>query len=423
MRLLVVSAFYSPHQNPRAFRWTTVAETLARSGCSVHVICGPAGNAPCRERLRGVEVERVGSHLLPGFAVGPASGAGPSRTAARALLRGVYQATWKRVYWPDYLCLWFPSALAAARRALGRTPFDALVTVSLPFTSHLVGLALKRTRLSLRWLADIGDPFSLMEDSPINNYALYGGLNRRVERDVLRRADAVSVTTEGLRREYGYLFPGAAARIHVIPPVLATLGDGEWPTAALRGPASPVRFVYVGTLYKGIRSPIRALEIFDALQRRLARPLEFHFFGIVHDAAEQFARFQPLVGRSVFLHGTVSRDKALAEMRAADVLVNIGNTTSFQVPSKLVEYIHAGRPIINLCWSETDTSLELLRDHPAVHHWFADRPNDDRAIARLASFVEYPPIVTEDALRVCMARFLPQGVAYRYQVLLNDTSP
>lgn len=416
MRILIVSAFYAPHQNPRAFRWTTLAERLARGGASVRVICGPGERAPRRERIEGVDVERVGHGRIPGFSAAPA-GAGGGGGGPRPLLKRIARAAWTRIYWPDHLCLWFPDALAAAQRVVGRGEADALITVSLPFTSHLVGLALRRRGRRLRWVADVGDPFSIMEGSPLNNYGIFRGLNRRAEQGLLRCADAVAVTTDGLRREYLRRFPGCGDRIHVIPPVLSA--PPAAPRPIQRDPAGPVRLVYIGTLYKSIRSPVRILELIDALRPRMSRKIEFHLFGSAHDALDQFERFRPLLGSTVFLHGPVDRSRALAEMASADVLVNIGNATAFQVPSKLVEYLHAGRPILNLCGSASDTSLEVLAGHPAVRHLFEDTPIPEAATADLVRFLEAPPGLDPSALRACLVRFEPDAVARGYRALLE----
>ena len=43
--------------------------------------------------------------------------------------------------------------------------YDLLISVSLPFTSHLVAYTLNKKR-GTRWIMDIGDPFYLKKDAP-----------------------------------------------------------------------------------------------------------------------------------------------------------------------------------------------------------------------------------------------------------------
>ena len=51
-------------------------------------------------------------------------------------------------------------------------------------------------------------------------------------------------------------------------------------------------------------------------------------------------------------HGWVSKEEANAFVDQFDVLVNVNNTITNQLPSKLFEYISTGKPILNLCKSE-----------------------------------------------------------------------
>lgn len=341
MRLLVVTYLYAPDRSPRAFRWTALAERWADAGHEVTVVAaGPAAT----ERRNGVTVHRVPGWLRRSATPG-AAGSGGSR---RSPLKSVYDLTLKRVLWPDYAFDWYLPALRRARAIAT----DRLVTVSHPFTPHLVGLALKRRH----WLADIGDPFSLLDETPLNNGTLYARLNRRAERRVLARAEATAVTVDGAQAAYAAAFPESAGKIAVIPPLLSLPEPGDNPL-----PDGGTHLVFVGTLYRALRSPGPLLKLFHEMRRQ--RPdLALHFFGDVHDCG---SFFEPLP-EGIHVHGPVPRPTAAAAMRHAAALVNIGNATPHQVPSKLAEYVAAARPIINLAATPFDTSAAFLAGHPAL---------------------------------------------------------
>ena len=65
---------------------------------------------------------------------------------------------------------------------------------------------------------------------------------------------------------------------------------------------------------------------------------------------------------NIIFHGTVSKERALLAMSESDVLINIGNNTSYQLPSKIIEYIGASKPIINIISLHNDTSKIYLKD-------------------------------------------------------------
>lgn len=58
-------------------------------------------------------------------------------------------------------------------------------------------------------------------------------------------------------------------------------------------------------------------------------------------------------------------EKAAHAMKEANILVNIGNNTSYQLPSKVVEYASTGKAILNLVKTESDSSIPFFDAYPA----------------------------------------------------------
>lgn len=376
MKLLVVSFYYTPAISPRAFRWSAVAEEWVRRGHQVRVIAGWSQGEPREEVLNGVRVSRVGGRMVEAVrsrfgtpstvrartGAASANGTAPrSGGGLRGVAKWVHDRTWKKVYWPDFACLWYPAARAEAERIAAEEGIDGLVTVSLPFSGHLAGVPLKRRNPAMPWLVDIGDPFSFFHRVPLNNHALYRGRNERAEGQVLRLADAVAVTTEPTLERYVELFPHVRGKIRVVPPLLALPRVEPAP----RDPA-PLRLVFVGTLYRSFRTPDFLLQLTRALDGAAGRPVELHFYGDLHDCGPCFDAYPELLGKRVLLHGPVPRGDAYAAMLSADVLVNIGNDTEYQLPSKVVDYASTGRPVVNVVRTPTDSSARFFERYPAV---------------------------------------------------------
>jgi hypothetical protein len=141
---------------------------------------------------------------------------------------------------------------------------------------------------------------------------------------------------------------------------------------------------------------------------RQHRPdLALHFFGDVHDCR---SLFEPLPS-GVHLHGAVPRETAAAAMRHAAALVNIGNATPHQVPSKLVEYAAAARPIVNVAASPADTSANFLAGHPALC-----RAHDAVGVLR---FLDERRSVPGDWVERFLAPYRLDAVARAYEQLLG----
>lgn len=437
MRIVIVSNPYRPHVSARAFRWSAVAEHWAARGDQIDVVAGWSPGEPREEVLDGVRVWRVGGglserlrHRLAGGRASGGRGAAARiqaplrRSLAGTAMRLVHDLVWKNVYWPDYACLWYFHALRKARELLARRPCDVLITSSLPFTDHMVGRRLKRAAPDVPWLIDVGDPFCFLKCTPTNNHSLYGGLNQRFEKSVFRRADAISVTNENTRRIYAGLFPDAAGRMSVIPPLLRD--DVVWRSAEpLFSDNGRIRLVFVGTLHPVVRTPEHVLAAFEAL---LATPpgdrLELHFFGATNRCERYFEPYRALLGKRLFVHGGVDHQTARQAMIEADCLVNIGNATTYQLPSKLVEYANTGRRILNFATTPEDTSAQLLSTYPAALSVLcpADEGEADaaaRQIDRVAQFLTAPYTVDPESVLTWCRPFRIDSVVAAYDSLIE----
>jgi len=429
MNLLIVSYVYAPDRSPRAYRWTAIAEYWAKQGHQVHVISGWKSGDVRTETLNGVIVWRVGNAIgerLRGLlgrrshgSTTPSQGTGAQSRLVR-LAKWLYDRTWKLLYWPDYAGFWFFPARKQALRLCETQSFDALISVSHPFTGHMVGLALKSSRPQLPWLADVGDPFSLLVEIPLNNYRLYSRLNRWAEARVLTRAESITVTVDACRTAYERTFPGSAAKTTIIPPLfsLPPLPKGE-SSELLRDDGR--HLVFLGTLYKALRNPLPLLRLFDTLNRN-RNDLHLHFLGTVNDCEPCFEPYRHSLGPHLHLHGMVSREHAALCMNKADLLINIGNATSHQLPSKLVEYVSTGRPILNLVSSPDDTSVPFLAEYPAALTLMTGEP-DHNDLDRIANLIDSPPPVSPEFVAHFLSRFTVETLANQYFEQIESLRP
>jgi glycosyltransferase involved in cell wall biosynthesis len=373
LKILIVTAWYAPFIHPRAHRWTALAEHWAAEGHDVQVLTARQRGHANDSILNGVRVHRVGFdslkevayHWLGSRHARGRVGAAPVRPGLRARVGAwLYRSVWKNLYFPDDACVWYFPARRRLFQLIENQNFDALITVSLPFTDHLLGLAAKRKKPALFWLADIGDPFAFQAKPP-NNSLFFRQKNLRLERLILESADAASVTTDALRAKYRDLFgPSAVARVRAIPPLLhPILAISPSPIEASASPT--IKIGYFGALYAPTRTPDAFLALLAQTRARrpdLAARLEVHFYGEVFPEFLKKLAQQP----EIRLHGLRPRAEVQAAMRAVDVLLNIGNQTDFQLPSKAVEYLAAGRPILNICAVERDPFARFFGDNPLI---------------------------------------------------------
>jgi glycosyltransferase involved in cell wall biosynthesis len=247
----------------------------------------------------------------------------------------------------------------------------------------------------------VGDPFAQLRP-PANNPVLYRRLNVQAERRVMKAADRVVVTNHGAADLYLRAFPETNAKLHIIPP-LNSMPQVTYDFPSILPANGKIKLLFVGTLYKSIRGPSFLLRLFQELCRnRFAEQAELHLIGDLKDCAADFTGQTLRCGGGIFLHGVQSRQTVARAMSEAHVLVNIGNTTDYQLPSKVVEYAATGKPVLNLVTSGSDTSLAFYRDYPAA---LSLRSDEELSPAKLAAATDF----------ICAARQRPAKDAERWR--------
>lgn len=98
----------------------------------------------------------------------------------------------------------------------------------------------------------------------------------------------------------------------------------------------------------------------------LGAKLELHFYGVLNDCKPCFDPYGDLLGSKIFIHGLVPRAEAVRAMQEATVLVNFGNSTAYQLPSKVVEYVMLGKPVLNVTKLDSDSSRNFFSDFAGV---------------------------------------------------------
>ena len=438
MNILIVSYAYAPSLSPRAIRWSSIVCQWAAGGASIDIVTAPGPGLPAVETSGTVAIHRVGGIGLENWRsrlgttgrvdLQASATASPHANGLRRAARFVYERTWKRLYWPDYACLWYFPARRKVRNLLSARRYDAMVTVAAPFTGHLVGLSCRKHAGHATWLADYGDPFCYLTITPTNNHALYRRLNYRVERALFGAVDRVTVTTQRTADCYASLFPEQAAKLYVVPPIL-TESFGEPRTMPDKSPADvgKLRLAYVGRFNPPNRVPGPMVDLLLRLLRDhadLRERLEFHVYGTVAPFEALFGRFNEFPG-VLHLHGLVDRSAARDALHDSDVFVNLGNLADYQLPSKLVEYVAAAKPIINFLVIQNDSSREFLRDHPACLNVLLQESINSEALTEITGFLRRAGTMRIDAAWVAdfVAAHRSERIAQSYSELLAMPNP
>ena len=444
MRILLLAPYFFPYENPRAYRWTAIAQQWAQQGWEVHVLCSKHKEWPAYQKWNGIHIHRAGFnaakewayHHFPGTPHRGAQKPNPERKKTRLPLLRLNDWLLKSWYWPDDAWIWIAAARKKAQQLLNSGNWDALISTSPPFSAHWVAKKLKAQFPSLFWLADFGDPFSLQTTHPFNNLRLYQQKNKSAESAVLKSADHVVVTNSGLEEAYKKAFPGLKTSIQVIPPMASPQPNDQ--NTSIPDP-EVLHLGYFGSFFRNIREPGPLLRF---LEKNLGNDQRWHLYNKrwhlqskrwhldtqspqkrwhLHLYGSIFEEFWPVFDRfpnlrcHLFFHDTLPRSEVISRMQQMDVLVMLGNTTSFQLPSKWADYLVAGKPVLHLMQTPRDPALSMVEEEGQVLSVPISEIDE-----RLFSFLERSKKweSSEAQTNKWEKRFSGPGIAAKYAALL-----
>lgn len=120
-----------------------------------------------------------------------------------------------------------------------------------------------------------------------------------------------------------------------------------------------IHAVYMGVVDTKIRNPEKALAIIDRINDSNII-FDFYAYGSAQDILGLYSD----KNQRIVFWGKVDSGTADKKRNDADILVSIGNSDYSQTPSKLIEYIATGKPILHFAKDMNDPAIKLLNKYP-----------------------------------------------------------
>lgn len=121
-----------------------------------------------------------------------------------------------------------------------------------------------------------------------------------------------------------------------------------------------INCVYAGAIMLPIRRPDFMFKLFDSFSDKSIRL--YIWSGNLTQELER--EMKSILPATVSYCGSLPQDEMQKVLASADFLVNLGNTATNQLPSKLLDYISLRKPIINIYKTKKCPTLEVIEDYP-----------------------------------------------------------
>ncbi len=330
-KILIVSASFYPENSPRSFRTTELIKEFARQQHSVTLITQKKIEPHQKfETKYKIVIKDMGERRYKSISI---KGKGVNRLIRRFLLRFS-----KLLFeYPDIELFWM------VRNALRKeSGYDLLISIAVPYPVHW-GVAAVRSethKIARTWVADCGDPYVGKENDTFK-VPFYFGF---IEKWFMKRADFISVPTVGAISAY---FPEFHKKIKVIPQGFR-FEDYKFDNNKVKNPCPT--FAYAGMFIPGRRDPAEFIEYL----RQLDINFRFHIY-------TKTPRYVPEIEEAdrarIIIHEPIPRMDLLEILNEMDFLVNFENVGNKQTPSKIIDYLIIGKPIMSVRTGQLDKNL------------------------------------------------------------------
>lgn len=147
-----------------------------------------------------------------------------------------------------------------------------------------------------------------------------------------------------------------------------------------------INLLFVGKFYADIRHP---QYLFDLMEQLRDTPIVLHMVGPLNymgfDKAYINRYFTNKIPNIRF-YGAVPPAEADDILLYADALVHVGNAVDTAMPSKILDYISSGKPILNICKIHTCPTILLMERYPIGMTIFEDEGVSELVSERVKKF-------------------------------------
>jgi glycosyltransferase involved in cell wall biosynthesis len=333
MRILCISPFFPPTRDSEAFCSGKMVQALQQQGVAVTTLRLDAPYLRAKQ-----DTSKLWDSLeTAAFGIGDQPGRGRIR-AVLCTLR------YRTPVWPR----WIDKVVRRAGELHRAEPFDLVYSRSLPMFSHIAGYWVSR-KLNLPWVANINDPwdehlFPGMEHRAASRW--HAALSRYWLRKTLATADLVTFPCARLAN-YIVQLTEAEPRVEIIPHV------------GSRGPElerhEEFRLVHAGKLGTNEITGRSSSALLTGLRRFLdempsARAVTRLVLVGPEDPRNSAVIEELGLSSAVTNIGLVSYEESLRHIASASacVLIEGAMREGIYLPSKLADYIVAGKPVLAL---------------------------------------------------------------------------
>lgn len=323
MKIIIISAFFTPEITPRAFRTTELVTELLKRNNEVTLYI-PYKNYNYSELLttyKNLIIKFLTSkELSPKLPIG--------KSIWKRAIRCLYYKYSQLTCYP-YIKL---NKIIPGILKKDINSYDLMISIAAPHAIHWgCAIALENGFIKVnKWIADCGDPFMGDETQYHPSYF------KKFENKFCSLANYITVPIDNAINAY---YPEYRHKIKVIP---QGFDFTKFMNLEINYSKNKVpTFAYAGSLYPGYRDLNAFVDFLSTIE------LDYQFI-IYSPKSVLVDSYKKKLKEKLIIKDFIPRDDLLHQLSTMDFVINIENKGKFQLPSKLIDYALIKRPVLSV---------------------------------------------------------------------------
>ena len=352
MKILIICASYSPRSSSPAFRTTNIAKALEKNN-EVFVLTysetfqlrlDRRDEQLVQNEIQSEHIHRIGQVISK------------SNKKNQLLKEFLYKYGVANFMLPDPHIKNFYKFYKKAKEIIKNEKIATVVTYSFPYSFHVIGYYLKKKMPNIKWVLDYGDIWYGAPFEEFKKLRFKKKLDFLIEKNILKKADLVSLTTQPSIDFYRRTFKFDRF-------CLTEMGHN--PKNGLHKQnfkVKTLKIIHAGRLYYPMRDPIALIEFLEKTKENI----ELILIGALDSYLEK--EINKINPQKTKLKGWMTSIELEKELRNSHVLILFGNQSELQVPGKLYEYLSYRVPVIYVHHNlKNDPVLQITKKYNFVY--------------------------------------------------------
>ena len=292
--------------------------------------------------------------------------------------------------------------------------YDVIVANSMPFYPLAIS-------------SQFGDikPVVLYKMEPVAHYVHHGDFEKGKQTEEAWDNCSSAIIMEGLIHKFYSQYASKANLSKTTIAGFPCIIKREQGDVEHRLHKDTINLVYVGKFYYQKRDPRYLFALMDKLHDkgiRLTIAGGYYYSGLPKEVISKY--FTNKIPYINYL-GELPAEQADALLQEADVLVHLGNHVSDQMPSKILDYISSGKPILNIYGIDDCPTLPYLQHYPLALNIKEGTEINEDLIEHISQFIcqskgkQIPFEQIEKEYKECTAAYVGQQF---YEVIQSVTN-